>query len=49
MAQVVKLRYFTGLTVEETARALDISARTVKRHWSRAKLWLYRELGGAAR
>ncbi len=49
MTQVVKLRYFTGLTVEETARALDISARTVKRHWSRAKLWLYRELGGAAR
>jgi RNA polymerase sigma factor (TIGR02999 family) len=49
MTEVVKLRYFTGLTVEETARALDISARTVKRHWSRAKLWLYRELGGAAR
>jgi RNA polymerase sigma factor (TIGR02999 family) len=39
-AQVVELRYFGGLTVEETAAALDISPRTVKRDWTMAKAWL---------
>ena len=43
---VVLLRYFAGLTVEETARALGISPRTVKSEWSFARAWLHRELGG---
>ena len=42
--KVVELRFFAGLSVEETATALDISPATVKRDWSTAKLWLYREL-----
>ena len=44
-ARVVELRYFGGLTVEETAEALDISPATVKRHWTLAREWLKRELG----
>ena len=44
MAEVVKLRYFLGMTVEETAAALDISTPTVKREWSVARVWLYNEL-----
>ena len=44
-AQVVECRYFGGLTEEETAEALHITARTVRRDWARAKAWLYRELG----
>jgi RNA polymerase sigma factor (TIGR02999 family) len=47
-AQVVELRYFGGLTVEETAEALGISAPTVMRDWSSAKAWLYRELNAPA-
>ena len=45
-AKVVELRYFGGLTVEETAEALDISPATVKRHWTLARAWLRRELAG---
>ena len=45
-AAVVKLRYFTGLGVDETAAALDISPRTAKRHWAYAKAWLYQRLNG---
>ena len=44
MAVVVKLRYFVGLTVEETADALDTSPRTVNRQWTAASAWLQREL-----
>jgi RNA polymerase sigma factor (TIGR02999 family) len=44
MAEVVKLRYFAGLTVDETAAALDLSPRTVDRHWTGARAWLQREL-----
>ena len=44
--RIVELRFFGGLTVEETAAALGISARTVKRDWALAKGWLYRELTG---
>jgi RNA polymerase sigma factor (TIGR02999 family) len=40
MAQVVKLRYFGGLTVEETAQALDQSPRSVNRSWTAARAWL---------
>jgi RNA polymerase sigma factor (TIGR02999 family) len=43
-ARVVELRFFGGLTVEETSAALGISPATVKREWSTAKAWLYREL-----
>jgi RNA polymerase sigma factor (TIGR02999 family) len=43
-SRVVELRYFGGLTIEETAEVLDISPATVKREWSTAKAWLYREL-----
>jgi RNA polymerase sigma factor (sigma-70 family) len=42
--RIVELRFFGGLTVEETADALDISAATVKREWALAKGWLHREL-----
>lgn len=45
-ALVVELRFFSGLSVEETAAALGISAATVKRDWSVARAWLRREIGG---
>jgi RNA polymerase sigma factor (TIGR02999 family) len=47
-ARLVELRFFGGLTIEETAAALDISIATVKRDWAIAKGWLYRELTGGA-
>jgi RNA polymerase sigma factor (TIGR02999 family) len=43
-SQVVEMRFFGGLTIDETAEALHISRDTVKRDWSFAKLWLLREL-----
>ena len=43
-SQVVRLRYFMGLTVKETAKVLKVSERTVKQDWLLAKLWLLREL-----
>ncbi len=43
-SRVVELRYFGGLSVEETAEALQVSAETVMRDWKMAKLWLLREL-----
>jgi RNA polymerase sigma factor (TIGR02999 family) len=43
-AKVVEMRYFGGLTVEETAAALDIAPRTVKREWAMAKAWLRVEI-----
>jgi RNA polymerase sigma factor (TIGR02999 family) len=43
-SRVVELRFFAGLSVEETAEALDISPATVKRDWATAKLWLFNEL-----
>jgi RNA polymerase sigma factor (TIGR02999 family) len=42
--EVVQCRYFGGMTVEETALALDMAPRTVDRVWQRAKAWLYREM-----
>jgi RNA polymerase sigma factor (TIGR02999 family) len=45
-ARIVELRFFGGLTVEETADALDVSPATVKRHWTVARAWLARELEG---
>jgi RNA polymerase sigma factor (TIGR02999 family) len=44
-ARIVELRYFGGLTIEETARTLGISPMTVKREWRTARLWLLRALG----
>jgi RNA polymerase sigma factor (TIGR02999 family) len=45
--QVVEMRFFGGLSVEETAEVLKVSSVTVMRDWSTAKAWLYRELSGA--
>jgi RNA polymerase sigma factor (TIGR02999 family) len=47
--RVVELRYFGGLSVEETAEVLRISPETAKRDWKMAKAWLLRELSGATR
>ena len=44
LAKLVELRYFAGLPVEETAQALGVSARTVKRNWAFARAWLGREM-----
>lgn len=46
--QVVELRFYAGLTEEETAEALGVSARTVQREWLKARAWLYRTLYGDA-
>lgn len=45
-AKMVTMRFFAGLTVDETAEALGVSEKTVKRDWAVAKAWLHRELGG---
>jgi RNA polymerase sigma-70 factor, ECF subfamily len=42
--QIVEMRFFGGLTIEEIAKALDVSSATVKREWAFAKVWLRREL-----
>ena len=47
-SQVVEMRFFGGLSIEETAEALGVAVRTVKRDWTMAKLWLLRELGKTA-
>jgi DNA-directed RNA polymerase specialized sigma24 family protein len=49
LARIVSLRFFAGLSVEDTAAALGVSDRTVKREWSLARAWLYRELQDAPR
>jgi RNA polymerase sigma factor (TIGR02999 family) len=46
-ARVVELRYFGGLTIEETAEAMEVSPATVKREWTVARAWLRRELAEA--
>ena len=45
-ARVVEMRFFAGLSVEETAAVIKVSPVTVRRDWSSAKIWLYRELSG---
>ncbi len=45
-ARIVELRYFAGLTIEETSEALRISPATVKREWTWARAWLYHQVGG---
>lgn len=47
-ARVVECRFFGGMTVEDTAEALDVSPRTVKADWAMARAWLYEELRGVA-
>jgi len=46
LARLVELRYFGGLTIEETAEVLDTSPATVKRQWTLARVWLKRALEG---
>jgi RNA polymerase sigma-70 factor, ECF subfamily len=48
-AQVVEMRFFGVLNVDETADVLKVSPATVMRDWSTAKTWLYRELAGGIR
>lgn len=43
-SRIVELRFFGGLTIEETGEVLDLSAATIKREWNTAKAWLYHEL-----
>jgi RNA polymerase sigma factor (TIGR02999 family) len=47
-AQLVKLRYFAGLSLEESAKAMNISLATVKRYWAYARAWLFKELSEEA-
>ncbi|MEM9294000.1 MAG: sigma-70 family RNA polymerase sigma factor [Acidobacteriota bacterium] len=47
-AKVVELRFFAGLTLDETATVLDVGAATVSRDWTTARAWLFRELGSSA-
>lgn len=44
LSKIVELRYFTGLNIEETAAAMDCSTATVKREWSLARAWLFKEM-----
>jgi RNA polymerase sigma factor (TIGR02999 family) len=46
-AELVKLRYFAGLTLDEAAQALGISSSTADRYWTFARAWLYREIAPA--
>jgi RNA polymerase sigma factor (TIGR02999 family) len=46
--RIVEMRFFAGLTIDETATALNISPDTVRREWSMAKAWLYRSLSAAS-
>ena len=43
-AELVKLRYFVGMTIEEAAQVLGISEGTAKRHWAYSRAWLYEEM-----
>lgn len=47
-AKLVELRFFAGLSIEETAHALEISPATVKREWATARLWLLQQIRGSA-
>ena len=45
-AEIVEMRFFAGLTVEEIAEVLEVSPATVKRDWATAKMWLRRQMRG---
>ena len=47
-SRMVELRFFGGLSIEETSEVLGVSAPTVKREWASARAWLYREISGAS-
>ncbi len=47
-AELVKLRYFAGLTIEECAETLGISCATAKRYWAYSRVWLFEQVSGAA-
>lgn len=47
-AELVKLKFFAGLTLEEAARVLGVSTPTAKRYWAYARAWLYREISGSS-
>src|SRR5262249_47295095 len=46
-SQIVELRYFSGLSIEETSEVMNISPATVKRGWTAARAWLFREMRGS--
>ena len=46
-SRIVELRFFGGLSIEETSRALNLSPTTVKRHWATARLWLHHQMKAA--
>jgi RNA polymerase sigma factor (TIGR02999 family) len=46
-SRIVELRFFGGLSIEETSRALNLSPMTVKRHWATARLWLHHQMAKA--
>ena len=48
-SRIVELRFFAGLSIEETSHVLGISPATVKRHWSTARVWLHHEISKAER
>lgn len=48
LVRLVEMRFFGGLTIEETAEAMGVSPATVKREWSTARAWLHRELGSTS-
>jgi RNA polymerase sigma factor (TIGR02999 family) len=48
-SRIVELRFFGGLSIEETSHVLGISAATVKRHWTTARVWLYDEISRSDR
>jgi RNA polymerase sigma factor (sigma-70 family) len=48
-SKVIELRFFGGLSLQETADVLQVSVGTIRRDWSLARAWLYRELGNAGR
>ena len=45
-SRIVELRFFAGLSIDETSAVLGISSATVKRDWATARVWLYREISG---
>jgi len=47
-SRIVELRFFSGLSIEESARVLNLSPTTVKKHWAMARLWLHHELAKTA-
>jgi RNA polymerase sigma factor (TIGR02999 family) len=47
--RIVELRFFGGLSIEETAHVLSVSPATVKRHWTTARIWLHKEISRAER